>query len=142
MQGIVIASHGALCEGMLDSLQMFFPDAEQIAACPLRMDADGDEYIRKLREAGASVDTGDGVIFFVDLKGGTPSNMIAQIMVSPEPMCQTEIITGMNFPMILETCAQRMFGSVDVAHILKSGRDGIEEMVFAAPEEEEDGEIE
>lgn len=142
MQGIVIASHGALCEGFLDSLQMFFPEAGQLAACPLRMDADADEYVRKLRETAAAVDTGDGVILFVDLKGGTPSNMIAQIMISDDPIPRAEVITGVNFPMILEACGQRIFGPVDVENIQRAGRSGIERQLFTASAKEEEDEIE
>ncbi|MBR0230533.1 MAG: PTS mannose transporter subunit IIA [Erysipelotrichaceae bacterium] len=140
MVGIVLASHGKMCEGMLDSASLFFGDnIEQLVACPLFPDEGPDDYDLKLQKAIQDVDTGDGVIVMVDLFGGTPSNRSIYV-ISDKVM----VITGMNFTMLLELLGARMgFDEVDVHALMETGKEGIKllnDVVAAmmAPSEEEE----
>lgn len=51
----------------------------------------------------------DGVLFMVDLFGGSPFNAASIIAMKHENM---EIVTGVNLPMILEVLGSRDFSSV------------------------------
>ena len=140
MVGIVLASHGKMCEGMLDSASLFFGDnIEQLVACPLFPDEGPDDYDLKLQKAIQDVDTGDGVIVMVDLFGGTPSNRSIYVISD-----KVKVITGMNFTMLLELLGARMgFDEVDVHALMETGKEGIKllnDVVAAmmAPSEEEE----
>ncbi|MDP4086384.1 MAG: PTS mannose transporter subunit EIIAB, partial [Bacillota bacterium] len=60
MVGIIIASHGEFANGILQSGEMIFGKQENVKA--------------KMKEAIASFDNQDEVLFLVDLWGGTPFN--------------------------------------------------------------------
>lgn len=122
MVGIVLASHGRMCEGMIDSASLFFGDnIEQLVACPLFPNEGPDQYDVKLKKAIEEVDTGEGVILMVDLFGGTPSNRSALILND-----NVKVITGMNFTMLLELLGQRMgYDEVNVYNLMNTGREGI-----------------
>lgn len=64
MKGIILASHGRLAEGMLDTLQIFSDGAKQIEALCLMPGDDVAEFLEKLKEAIDHVDTGDGAVIF------------------------------------------------------------------------------
>lgn len=136
MQGIIIASHGEFCRGILKSAEMFFPDnLEQVAVCPLYMGDDTEVYMKQLKTAIETVDSGDGVIVLVDLMGGTPSNVFATILSE-----RVQVITGMNFPMLLELLARRLMGEpIEAAFLMQAGCEGIKHLnreVEAAEDED------
>ena len=86
MVGIAVISHGGLCEGILDSVSMV-----------------ADTYKEELRETIQRLDTGDGVVVFVDLMGGTPFNTIC--MLSEE--LNVHIVTGLNMAMLITAALQK-----------------------------------
>ena len=76
MVGIAVISHGGLCEGILDSVSMVAGTMEQTESVSLKPGVSPDTYKEELRETIQRLDTGDGVVVFVDLMGGTPFNTI------------------------------------------------------------------
>ena len=67
MVGIVLASHGGMAKGMLESAEMIMGEQEQIQALALNPQDDPLSLSEKMKEAAKAVDTGDGVILLVDL---------------------------------------------------------------------------
>ena len=99
MVGIAVISHGGLCEGILDSVSM----VEQTESVSLKPGVSPDTYKEELRETIQRLDTGDGVVVFVDLMGGTPFNTIC--MLSEE--LNVHIVTGLNMAMLITAALQK-----------------------------------
>lgn len=120
MKGILLASHGPLAEGMLQTSKLFFGDQEQLEALCLKAEDNPDEFVDVLKSAIERLDTGEGVIVFVDLLFGSPCNCMARTLTD-----NVEVITGMNLSMLLELLGSREMGTVDVDYLTQTGKDGI-----------------
>lgn len=124
MKGIILASHGRMAEGLLDTLKIFSDDPQQVEALCLMPGDDVAEFVEKLREAVGRVDTGDGAVVFCDLLFGSPCNCSARFLNDPEYAERLQVITGMNLPMVLEYTAARE-GGMEFAEVIETGRNGI-----------------
>lgn len=122
MIGIVLASHGALAEGMRDSAEMLFGSVEQVSCVSLQHGEDSGEFLERLRSAIDTVDTGEGAIVLCDILGGTPSNRAAMLLD------RAQILAGMNLPLLLELLGQRLDGALNLEHLLSVGRSGVVHM--------------
>ena len=123
MVGLVLMSHGKMAEGIVDSLSMLFgSQIPQLEICALRENHSLQEFHDQLRQKIAEVDSGDGVVIFADMLGGTPCNQ-ALTLVSEK----IRLIVGMNLPMILELLGMRESTAVDAAAIVEIGRQAIQD---------------
>ena len=127
MIGIILISHGPLAQGMLESSQLFFGDSlEAVEALSLQQD-DPDLTEQRLLEAVRRVDEGDGIVIMCDLLGGTPCNVSARLMNE-----KTRIITGMNFPMLLDLLGKRTvyedIYQLDLEGLMERSREGIKDL--------------
>lgn len=126
MVGIIIASHGEFAKGILQSGAMIFGEQENVKAVTL-MPSEGPEDIKaKMKEAIASFENQDEVLFLVDLWGGTPFNQANSLF--EEHKDTWAIVAGMNLPMLMEAYASRF--SMDTAHeiaahILGTAKEGV-----------------
>lgn len=124
MKGIVLISHGLLAQGLAHAATFFMGDpVEQLAFCSLRQDSAPEEFARELKEAVETVDTGDGVVILADLFGGTPCNQAAQLLND-----RVDLISGINFPILLELLTARMAGEIDLAALIERGRSGVSDV--------------
>lgn len=123
MRGIVLASHGLLAEGMLDTIKMLSGEPEQITSLCLVPEQGLDDYSEKLMEAVKRVDQGHGVVIFCDLLFGTPCNCSARFLKDAIDD-NVIIVTGMNLPMVLEYVTSRA-DMADIDSIVKTGQEGI-----------------
>ena len=138
MKGIVIVTHGKLCEGYLDSAKLFFKDdLKQLLTCSLEMDSKLDEFSEQIINSCKSADTGEGVVVLVDLVGGTPCNTVLKLLLEKK-LENVKVLAGLNFPMFLDLLGQRMVGTYDFDGLLKVGKDGVTEVKL--PNENEDDE--
>ena len=76
-----------------------------------------------MKRAIEKVDTGEGAVILADLFGGTPCNQAARLLDD-----RTDLISGMNFPVLLELLTARMAGEIDVAALVESARSGISDV--------------
>ncbi|WP_196591446.1 PTS sugar transporter subunit IIA [Pectinatus frisingensis] len=106
MIGLLLVSHGNLCEYMLKSTAMIVGNIEQACAVPLNPGETPQNYENRVRKAIADLDTGEGIIALVDVLGGTPYNTVGSL--SRE--CKLQIITGMNMPMTVYFTMERNNG--------------------------------
>lgn len=67
------------------------------------MDASIIEIMQHSERKIAQLDTEDGIIFFTDIFGGTPSNIAQQLAEK----YQTELISGINLPMLIRLLSYR-----------------------------------
>ena len=127
MKGILLISHGNMAEGTLDSLTYFFREQmQQTGFLTLTMSENPENFKEKLREKIAAVDSGDGVLLFADLYGGTPANQAASLLLEAEETEQLTVIAGFNLPMLMEVMTMREPGPTDHRQIVELGRLGIE----------------
>lgn len=126
MIGVLAISHGKMAEGMLDAAHMFFGDDLLGVEALCFMSSDNPEdFDVKLKDAVARVNTGDGVIIFADLMGGTPANRSMYVLGD-----DVQVITGANMTMMLELLGTRLAEGTKVSKELveqlqETGRTGI-----------------
>ena len=119
MVGLVLISHGKMAEGIADSLSMLFgADLPQFEICALHEMNSPQELCRKV----AKVDSGDGVLIFADMLGGTPCNQALTLVNE-----KVHLIVGMNLPMILELLGMRETQPAEVSAIIENGRQAIQD---------------
>lgn len=123
MVGIIVASHGPLAQGVIDSYRFFNDDVTQIEALCLKAEDDPKEFYQVLDQACQRLDTGDGVLILTDIPGGTPANQ-AQLLFSKRKI---RIIAGVNMLMLLEAVISRMFMDLDqlCLHCLEKGKESV-----------------
>lgn len=126
MFGILLLSHGGMAEGILDSCKLFFgEDIQKVKALCLLEGQAPEEYDEMISAAIEELDDGHGVIAFCDLLGGTPFNRCAFSFLND----RFQLITGMNFPMVLELLGKRFMvediSEIDIQELMNVGRAGI-----------------
>lgn len=138
MIGILLISHGNMASGISSSLKMFFgseiPQLETLCLSEnTNPDTFGEEIGKKIRQ----LDTGDGVVIFADLIGGTPCNQAFRYISS-----KVVLIGGMNLPVIMEFLGQRMndidINTFDFNSLLDTGRSSLNkcELIISDDDEE------
>ncbi|WP_407856581.1 mannose/fructose/sorbose PTS transporter subunit IIA [Enterococcus hailinensis] len=137
MVGIIIASHGEFANGILQSGAMIFGEQENVKAVTLMPSEGPDDVKAKMKEAIASFENQDQVLFLVDLWGGTPFNQANSLF--EEHKDTWAIVAGMNLPMVIEAYASRF--SMETAHEIAAHISGTaKEGVRIRPEELEPAE--
>jgi len=126
MVGIILASHGEFAKGILQSGAMIFGEQENVQAVTLMPSEGPDDVKAKMKDAIASFDNQDEVLFLVDLWGGTPFNQANSLF--EEHKDKWAIAAGMNLPMVIEAYASRssMESAQEIAaYILKPAKEGV-----------------
>ncbi|RII32169.1 PTS mannose transporter subunit IID [Clostridium chromiireducens] len=124
MISVIVGTHGMFSEEILKSAEMIFGGQENVASVTFKPGEGVDNLVEKYNEVINELDSKDGVLFMVDLFGGSPFNAASIIAMKHENM---EIVTGVNLPMILEVLGSRDFSSLsellEIAN--NSGKDAI-----------------
>lgn len=129
MIGFLIATHGKLAEGLLDSATLIVGKQDGVETISITHDTNiesfGEEMIQKIRE----LDTGEGVIVFTDLLLASPYNQASIGYKKLGDECQYRVISGTNLPILLEAFSKRENNNLDemVDHILACGKNSIKE---------------
>jgi len=102
MIGLVLVSHGALAEALLETATEIvgpFDNAESIEVTRR-------ESIKRVRERIADAarrhDQGQGVLVLADMFGGTGANVALELVGT----LNIEVVTGCNLPMLLKLSAE------------------------------------
>lgn len=103
MVGVVIASHANLCEGLVNAVSLIAGKQEQVETIGLFHEDGIEQFKQKVFDAIERVDTGDGVICFVDFIGGSPANAMMEYSREHDLRC----VVGVNMPMLLEMFLSR-----------------------------------
>lgn len=109
MVGIIVGTHGKFSEELVKSSEMIFGNQENIKYVTFEPGESPDGLVEKYRDMMKELDYTDGLLFMVDLFGGSPYNAASRIAAENENM---DIITGVNLPMLLEVFASRGFSSI------------------------------
>ncbi len=103
MIGIIIAAHGELGEGLINSAEMIVGPIKKIRSVVLREGESPETFRDEIREAVRSLDCEGGTMILLDLFGGTPSNVCAVLTRE----MNIEVVSGVNLPMLLEVLLKR-----------------------------------
>ena len=130
MFNIILASHGNMAEGMLDSIKLFFGDEiDKISALCIHAGDDPVEFDHQITSEIKKMGNENGTLIFVDMFGGTPGKRSAMILKDSGLASSIKVITGMNFTMLLEVMGLREglnnIKDLDINALMETGRDGI-----------------
>ena len=121
MKGILLVSHGKMAEGMIDSLQMFFgANIPQLDFLSVKMDTGAEEFRNAVVQKIEELDSGDGVVIFADVLGGTPFNQSATLVSD-----KVDLIAGMNLGMLMDFLGSREFEEFDADTLVQKGKDAV-----------------
>lgn len=137
MAQIIIATHGGLSKGMLDSLHMVAGGAaDGIETYSLEFGQNPNDYYEELRERIAA--TEEQFIIMCDIKGGSVHNALFRLTELPNVV----IFSGLTMGMALEIALAAREGlDADAAHrVLDAAREGVTVAFGGAPVEEEEDE--
>lgn len=135
---IVLATHGNLGEGLLDSYEMISGKSEIIQIVKLTESGIGD-FKERLYTLLDELTQSEKVLVLCDLKGGTPYN--ESFMYSLEKPGKIEVVTGVNLPMLIEIgfLADSEKNAEKLAEIAMTvGKDSIEKLLSSDEDDELD----
>ena len=111
MIGLVLVTHGHLATEFRHAVEHVVGPQENFETVAIGADDDMEQRRRDIVEAVARVDTGAGVIVLTDMFGGTPSNLAISVMEAG----RTEVIAGMNLPMLIKLSSVRKTDNMSAA---------------------------
>jgi len=103
MIGLVLVTHGQLATEFRHAVEHVVGPQDNFETVAIGADDDMEQRRRDIVDAVGRVDTGTGVIVLTDMFGGTPSNLAISVMESG----RTEVIAGMNLPMLIKLSSIR-----------------------------------
>jgi PTS system mannose-specific IIA component len=103
MIGLVLVTHGKLAEEFRHAVEHVVGPQKFIETVCIGPEDDMDQRRQDILEAVASAADGHGVVILTDMFGGTPSNLAISVMSSGH----TEVIAGMNLPMLIKLAGVR-----------------------------------
>lgn len=103
MIGLVLVTHGQLATEFRLAVEHVVGPQEHFETVAIGADDDMEQRRRDIVDAVARVETGAGVILLTDMFGGTPSNLAISVMEAG----RTEVIAGMNLPMLIKLSSVR-----------------------------------
>ena len=140
MIGIIIAAHGKFSEELLKSSEMIFGSQTNVAAVTFIPGEGTENLVDKYNTLINELDCTDGVLYMVDLFGGSPFNAASMLALSSDNM---EIVTGVNLPMLLEVFGSKDFSSLSelVTIAQNAGKDSIRQLVKKLDKELEEDDL-
>ncbi|MBL4829917.1 MAG: PTS sugar transporter subunit IIA [Aliivibrio sp.] len=104
MIGIVVSGHINFASGIQSAVKAIAGEQEQMLYIDFVESMTTETLEDELRKAATEVDTGDGVLFLMDIPGGSPANRALAILMDTE---NVELIAGANLPMIANAAFER-----------------------------------
>lgn len=140
MIALVIGSHGMFSEELLKSSEMVFGSQSNVATVTFKPGEGTDDLLEKYTNAINKLDCKDGILFMVDLFGGSPFNAASMIAVKNPNM---EIVAGVNLPMLLEVFGSREFSTLEdlVSVAENAGKNSIKKLLKVSSDNSEEDEL-
>lgn len=123
-KAIIIITHKKSAQALLESAEMICGKQENVAAIEFLEQEDVATLIEKCKAVLKVLDTKEGVLYLVDLFGGSPFHA-AYLLASGQE--DQHVITGVNLPMLMETFLSREQKTMEelVDSAVQSAREGI-----------------
>ena len=120
MAKIILASHGKLSKGMLDSVKMIIGSlADGVETYSLFPGESANDYANELKER--MLQDEEDYLLICDVQGGSVFNSLVQL-VSNE---RVKVVAGMNLSLVLELIVANQGGSINLDTILEASKEGI-----------------
>ena len=129
MIALIISTHGKFSEELVKSSEMIFGSQTNVGVVTFKPGEGTDNLIEKYNNLiDNELDCKDGVLFMVDLFGGSPFNAASVLALKNDNM---EIVSGVNLPMLLEVFGSRDFSSLSelVSIAQNAGKDAIKKLI-------------
>ena len=128
MIALIISTHGNFSEELVKSSEMIFGSQTNVGVVTFKPGEGTDNLVDKYNTLINELDCTDGILFMVDLFGGSPFNAASILALKNNKM---EIVTGVNLPMLLEVFGSRDFSSLsELTSIAQSaGKESIKQFV-------------
>ena len=128
MIALIIGTHGSFSEEIVKSSEMIFGSQKNVGVVTFKPGEGTDNLVDKYNNLINELDCTDGILFMVDLFGGSPFNAASILALKNDNM---EIVTGVNLPMLLEVFSSRDFSSLSelLAIAQTAGKDAIRQLV-------------
>ncbi len=122
MIGIIAVTHNNFGSKLLEAAHLIAGDDRNCCSIGVDVSQPMQEIIDQLNKKVQELDTGQGVLIFTDMFGGTPTNISLSLLNQG----QIEVITGINLPMLLKALGNRDSELSELAQEVKSaGKQGI-----------------
>lgn len=129
MIGILVVTHGRMAGGILDSLEMIDGINDAVDFASLMPSQNFESFKENLKTKIEELDSGDGVLVFVDLYGASPSNAVLQLYQELSAVGhELQLITGVNLPMLLEANVGKSGRTLEelTEYVVKAGKESIQ----------------
>lgn len=128
MIALIISTHGNFSEELVKSSEMIFGSQSNVGVVTFKPGEGTENLVDKYNKLITELDCTDGILFMVDLFGGSPFNAASILALKNDKM---EIVTGVNLPMLLEVFGSRDFSSLSelVAIAQNAGKESIKQFV-------------
>ena len=128
MIALIISTHGNFSEELVKSSEMIFGSQTNVGVVTFKPGEGTDNLVDKYNTLINDLDCTDGILFMVDLFGGSPFNAASILALKNDSM---EIVTGVNLPMLLEVFGSRDFSSLSelVTIAQSAGKESIKQFV-------------
>ena len=108
MIGVLLVSHGNMAAGMKDSVTMIVGEQDKFESLSLIPGQDVNQLKTDLFNCSKSLDSGDGVLVFVDLYGASPYNAAMRCVPQWRDLgMSVRVVTGMSLPMVINAVCNR-----------------------------------
>ncbi len=98
MIGAVIITHGEVADSLLETTAAIAGEVAGVFAIGIKGEETSEDVRERLQDTIENAEQGQGVIVFTDMFGGTPTNIALSLLKEGN----TEIITGVNLPLLLK----------------------------------------
>lgn len=128
MIGMILVTHGRLAEEFVHAMEHVVGKQSHVATVCIGPNDDMEAKRKEIAKAIKEVDTGGGAVILTDLFGGTPSNLAISLLKTG----QTEVIAGINLPMLIRLAGARKDMTMSAA--AKAARDAGRNYITIASE--------
>ena len=120
MAKIILASHGKLSKGMLDSVKMIIGSlADGVETYSLFPGESANDYANELKER--MLQDEEDYLLICDVQGGSVFNSLVQLVTNE----RVKVVAGMNLSLVLELIVANQGGSINLDTIVEASKEGI-----------------
>ena len=120
MAKIILASHGKLSKGMLDSVKMIIGSlADGVETYSLFPGESANDYANELKER--MLQDEEDYLLICDVQGGSVFISLVQLVTNE----RVKVVAGMNLSLVLELIVANQGGSINLDTILEASKEGI-----------------
>ncbi|MGG5329568.1 PTS sugar transporter subunit IIA [Enterococcus sp. AZ163] len=133
MIGVLIVSHSNLSKGLRDSVEMIMGENDKFDVLGFYEDESFETLKEDFYQKVVDLDSGEGVLVFVDLLGATPYNVAAMCFKELQSENHNiRVVSGVNLAMVIESLGARSQSDCTLDFIyqnaIDSGVENIKEM--------------